>query len=780
MNSDSQTGSHLPATISRYEIKERIGSGGMATVYLAYDPSFKRDVAIKLMPPELVADATRNARFEREARTIATLEHRSIVPVYDFGEQDGQPYLVMRYMPHGTLADVIRQGALSLEDAGTHLRRLGAALDHVHSHGVVHRDLKPTNIMFDEYGESYLADFGIVHLSGSTATLTGTGIVGTPAYMSPEQVRGDETIDHRSDIYALGVLLFEMLTGKLPYKADTPVSLAVMHISEPLPQIHILNPDLPQNAQDVINRAMAKDRDDRYPNALALASAVTNLANTIAREKTSQSAIKAAAPPATLVEPQLESTPTILGSQVHRTPPPVQTYTPPEPEQPEQQRKRSHWLWIGIGLLLLLIIGGVAAAAAFVSSGLLFGNGTSPAVQETVLPPTEVEVEPIEEEIINDGPLPELNLIDPQPGSQLEVEVGAEPVIIRFVATAGGGISRVDLKVNGELADALPGDAENSTLAAEFNWSPPIAGPYLLTLETVSTDGSVSGAASFTVNAVEVVEESTATPTEGQASPTPTESGDDATATPTPSSGSGGSGSSGSSGERSIEGTYTSSATDINAGESITLSWDLNSSGDFIFSLELWEFATGATQPVKNEIVQGVKVHAGSRTFSPSSATTYRLDAYFNDQDESPAVQQRSITVTIGQGSTSSGSSGSTGGSSGGTSGGASGGPIIFRDPPVVSIVSATRINDAGDAALTLSVEFRGGSPSFTISGDGISVPQAHGITGTFSSAGFDWNFVHFEASGKCGGGFPASITVTDSSGQSASSPYFISSVPCS
>ena len=776
MNSDSQTGSHLPTTISRYEIKERIGRGGMATVYLAYDPSFKREVAIKLMPPELVSDATLHARFEREARTIATLEHRSIVPVYDFGEQDGQPYLVMRYMPHGTLADVIREGAISLDDAGTHLRRLGAALDHVHSHGVVHRDLKPTNIMFDQYGESYLADFGIVRVTGSTTNLTGTGIVGTPAYMSPEQVRGDETIDHRSDIYALGVILFEMLTGMLPYQSDTPVGVAMMHITDPLPQIHMLNPALPPSTQDVINRSMAKERDDRYPNALALASAVTNLANSAAREKTSQTAIKTSAPPATLLEPQLESPPTLLGSQAPLTPPPVQTYAPPESEQPEQQRKRSPWLWIGLGLLLLLIIGGVGAAAGFVGFASLFGNDTAPAVQETVIPPTEVEAEPNEEEIIDDGPLPEVQLIDPQPGSQLEVEVGGDPVMIRFVATAIGGISRVDLKVNGGLADALPGEPENSTLASEFEWSPAAAGPYLLTLETVAKDGSVSTAASFTVNAVDAAEESTATPTEEEASPTPTESGDDATATPTPSSGSGGSGGSATSGERSIEGTYTSSATAVNSGESVTLSWDLNSSGDFIFSLELWEFAEGATQPVKNEIVQAVKAHAGSRAFTLTSTTTYRLDAYFNDENENQTVQQRSITVTIGQGGSSSGSSGSSAGSSGGSSGG----PIIFRDPPVVSLVSATRINDAGDAALTLSVEFRGGSPSFTLSGDGIGVPQAHGITGSFSSGGSDWSFIHFQASGKCGGGFPASITVTDSSGQTVSYSYFISSVPCS
>ncbi|HUM67746.1 MAG TPA: serine/threonine-protein kinase [Chloroflexota bacterium] len=173
-------------SLGRYEIKSELGRGGMATVYLAHDPRFGRDVALKVINQALRDDPSLRGRFEREARTVATLEHSAIVPVYDFGEDDEQLYLVMRYMPGGSLADRIQSRPFTPPELLPIFRRIGSALDHAHRQGVIHRDLKPGNILFDQYNNAFLSDFGIVKLTQETADLTGSGVIGTPAYMSPE------------------------------------------------------------------------------------------------------------------------------------------------------------------------------------------------------------------------------------------------------------------------------------------------------------------------------------------------------------------------------------------------------------------------------------------------------------------------------------------------------------------------------------------------------------------------------------------------------------------
>src|SRR5512136_1309096 len=265
-----------PKKFGRYEIKGEIGRGGMATVYHAYDPRFEREVALKVLPREMLHEPQFRTRFEREARTIAMLEHSAIVPVYDYGEEEGQPYFVMRYMTGGALSDRMKKGPLSVAETARMVSRIAPALDEAHSKGIIHRDLKPGNILFDQFNEPYISDFGIAKLSESQTSLTGSTIIGTPAYMSPEQAQG-EGIDGRSDIYALGVILFEMLTGQQPYHGDTPMGVVIKQITAPIPHILEYRPDLPQEIDLIIHKAMAKDRQERYQNVKSLAGALNTL-----------------------------------------------------------------------------------------------------------------------------------------------------------------------------------------------------------------------------------------------------------------------------------------------------------------------------------------------------------------------------------------------------------------------------------------------------------------------------------------------------------------------
>jgi serine/threonine-protein kinase len=287
-----------PETIGRYEIVSELGRGGMATVYKAHDPRFKRDVAIKLLPIELTHDPSFRTRFDREAQVIAGLEHPGIVPVYDYGEENDQPYIVMRFMPGGSLYDRLASNPLSLAEAARVFNRLAPALDYVHSRGIVHRDLKPANILFDQHGNAYLSDFGIARLTESSVALTGSALIGTPAYMSPEQARGEAALDGRSDIYAMGAILFEMLTGKQPYEATTPMGLALKHITEPVPHIRTIKSDLPNECEAVIARAMAKEREQRFHSANDMAAAITTMLD------------RQEEPPATILETSIMAEPT--------------------------------------------------------------------------------------------------------------------------------------------------------------------------------------------------------------------------------------------------------------------------------------------------------------------------------------------------------------------------------------------------------------------------------------------------------------------------------------
>ena len=264
-------------TIGRYQVKNELDRGGMSVVYLAHDPRVDRDVAIKMLPHEVRDQPNVRRRFEREARTVAALEHAAIVPIYDFGEEDRRPYLVMRYMHGGSLAERLNT-RMSLAGAARIVTRIASALDEAHAKGVIHRDLKPGNILFDDRGNAFLSDFGIVKITeaNDNSSATGTLVLGTPAYMSPEQALG-KPLDRRTDIYALGSVLYEMLTGTPPYSGPTGMSIAMKHVVEAVPTLQTHRPDLPEEADAVLGKAMAKDVAERFDSAGAVANALNAL-----------------------------------------------------------------------------------------------------------------------------------------------------------------------------------------------------------------------------------------------------------------------------------------------------------------------------------------------------------------------------------------------------------------------------------------------------------------------------------------------------------------------
>ncbi|MCC7446374.1 MAG: protein kinase, partial [Anaerolineae bacterium] len=271
---------YVGRTLGPYKLEMALGKGGMATVYRAYQTSVKRYVAIKVMAPEIADQPGFVERFEREAEVIAALEHPHILPIIDYGNADGIHYLVMRYIEGGSLDDRMRRKALSIKECARLLEQMASALDYAHQRGVIHRDLKPNNVLLDANENAYLTDFGIARMTQSEHKLTATGsIMGTPAYMSPEQGMG-RPVDARSDLYTLGIVLYEMVLNRLPFSADTPAALIFQHVYEQPAPPQQIKPDLPDAIANVLNKAMAKSPDDRYQSGAemseAFAEAVAN------------------------------------------------------------------------------------------------------------------------------------------------------------------------------------------------------------------------------------------------------------------------------------------------------------------------------------------------------------------------------------------------------------------------------------------------------------------------------------------------------------------------
>jgi serine/threonine-protein kinase len=292
-------------TLGKYKLTERIGGGGMAEVYKAYHPKLDRYVTVKILHSYLAEGGDFRARFEHEARAVATLRHPHIQQIHDFDIEDDQYYMIMEFIDWGTLQNLMMDKAkasafLPVGQVLSIMKQVGEALDYAHKRGIIHRDIKPSNVLLDSSGNAYLSDFGIARMmSGTQFTATGA-LIGTPTYMSPEQGMGAE-LTPVSDIYSLGVILYELLTGKAPFNSETtPLAIIHKHVYEPAPNPEILRPDLPAAVVQVLLKALEKDPKERYQSAGELVQALEKALPQQVIERLDSASTQAALPRSTL------------------------------------------------------------------------------------------------------------------------------------------------------------------------------------------------------------------------------------------------------------------------------------------------------------------------------------------------------------------------------------------------------------------------------------------------------------------------------------------------
>ncbi len=277
-------------TIGSYQIAEEIGQGGMAVVCRAYQPQLERWVAIKILQATGASGTEFLARFRREARAIAALRHPNILTVYDYGEERGIAYIVMEYVSGGTLKAYMTGQPMEWPDVATLVLPIGRALAYAHSQGIVHRDVKPANVLLPRPNWPLLADFGLVKLVGHQRGITRPGVsIGTPAYFSPEQASGED-VDHRSDIYGLGIVLYELLTGRLPFDAGSPIEMMLRRLREPPIPPRRINPRITPQLEAIILRALTRDPAARHPTMEALANDLSLVPGATGRVSPSQPA----------------------------------------------------------------------------------------------------------------------------------------------------------------------------------------------------------------------------------------------------------------------------------------------------------------------------------------------------------------------------------------------------------------------------------------------------------------------------------------------------------
>ncbi|HSG45396.1 MAG TPA: serine/threonine-protein kinase [Anaerolineales bacterium] len=349
--------------VGPYRIIEQLGQGGMATVFKAYHPSLDRYVALKVLHPAINQDPNFEARFQREARVVAKLEHSNIVPVYDYAEHDKRPYLVMKFVEGQTLKARMDQGPLTPEEITNIVDAVGSALAYAHKQGVLHRDIKPSNVLLTNDGQIYLADFGLARMAqAGESTLSSDMMMGTPQYISPEQAMGKGDLDQRTDLYSFGVMLYEILVGKVPFSADTPFSIIHDHIYTPLPLPRTVNPDVPEQVERFLLKALAKERDDRFNDSMKLVTAFKkawdeanvpiqgsdlSASQVVQAEKETVAQPQAAKPQVTAEPTKIASAPAEAAEVEEKV---------KETEAVDGSKKRKRWMWIGAGAIVIVFL----------------------------------------------------------------------------------------------------------------------------------------------------------------------------------------------------------------------------------------------------------------------------------------------------------------------------------------------------------------------------------------------------------------------------------------
>jgi serine/threonine protein kinase len=403
--------------VGPYRITDRLGQGGMATVFKAYHANLDRYVAIKVLHTAFKEDPNFLVRFQREAQIIAKLEHPSIVPVYDYNEHEGEPYLVMKFIEGETLKSRLQRKPFTLEETLQTMTAVAQALTYAHEQGVLHRDIKPSNILTDKNSTPYLADFGLARIaSAGESTLSQDMMLGTPQYISPEQAQGVKDLTGTTDVYSLGVVLYELVVGRVPFNADTPYAIVHDHIYSPLPMPTKVNPQVPVAVERVLLKALAKDRHDRYTTPILMIEAFRDAVRISDMKELPTGSYRVAAggqvPPVAPVVPGLPNAP--QAPAVGISSPVAGSYSTPQAmsgvsvtgssasERRERQRRRENlWLLGGFGLLVLTCLVGMFIALStyakaneaglFVAAG-----GAVHPIQDnlTVLPPQRTSLEP--------------------------------------------------------------------------------------------------------------------------------------------------------------------------------------------------------------------------------------------------------------------------------------------------------------------------------------------------------------------------------------------------
>ena len=430
--------------LGKYEIQAELGRGGMGVVYLGRDPLLERKVAIKVLAPHLVWEEGFVERFLREARSAAKIKHPNIVTIYDVGQEGEYFYFVMEYLEGRTLTEIIRQrGPLPAEEVLSILRPLADALDQAHEQGLVHRDIKPANIVVGPSGHVTLTDFGIAR-AAQEARLTSTGtIMGTPEYMSPEQAWGEE-VDCRTDLYSLAVVAYEMLSGKAPFSGTTPHAVLYKQIHEPPPSIQQARPDLLAGVGTVLDKALAKERDKRYPTAQGFVSA---LEQALAGEKVAPPAEAATqvskrerAPAEAAIQMSTrESVPAARPPSVTPRPTPPSTSAPTPKAEPaakpaHARRGVPRLAWVLVGLVVLVLVAmGVLIALSGTGTSTPTPTSQAPIASQPTLTPSPVPTARPAPTKIPAAP----QLECPDPVVCVEVRKG-EPVRIGYILVLSG------------------------------------------------------------------------------------------------------------------------------------------------------------------------------------------------------------------------------------------------------------------------------------------------------------------------------------------------------